>query len=499
MRLACQKSIIVFALIACSVAITNAADSNGDRPNILFCFADDWGWPHAGAYGDPVVKTPAFDRLAKEGVLFHHAFISSPSCTPSRNAVLTGQQFFRLGTGANLYGALDVKHPTFVKLLEDAGYQTGHWRKAWGPGKFAEGGYKSHPCGKEQIFVQFMNGRDSSKPFCFWFGTSDPHRSYKKGTGHQSGMNIDKVPVPDFYPDVQEVRSDIADYYFEVERWDSDVMAALKLLQEAGELENTIVVMSGDHGMPFPRCKGNLYDWGSRVPLAIRWGKGVPKPGRTVTDFVSTTDLAPTFLEAAGIDVPESMTGRSLVSILRSEKEGRLEADRNAVVYGRERHTDCQQDSDDGYPSRAIRTDDYLYIRNYAPDRWPAGTPNYATAYKKNAWLGDCDNGPTKSYLWANRDSSPMKGRLYELNFGKRPAEELYVLAEDPDQVKNLANDPGYATIKSMLADQLTDALIGLNDPRETNAAIEFDDYPYIGGVAKYPGDKAVALYRDAQ
>lgn len=497
MRLACLKSIIAIALIAGSVAITNAADSTSDRPNILFCFADDWGWPHAGVYGDPVVKTPAFDRLAKEGVLFNHAFISSPSCTPSRNAVLTGQQFFRLGTGANLYGALDVKHPTFVNLLEEAGYQTGHWRKAWGPGKFAEGGYKSHPCGKQQNFTQFMTGRDSSKPFCFWFGTSDPHRGYQKGTGLQSGMNIDKVPVPDFYPDVEEVRSDIADYYFEVQRWDSDVMAALKLLHEAGELENTIVVMSGDHGMPFPRCKGNLYDWGSRVPLAIRWGKEIPNPGRTVTDFVSTTDLAPTFLEAAGIDVPEAMSGRSLVSILKSEKDGRLEADRNAVVYGRERHTDCQQDSDDGYPSRAIRTDDYLYVRNYAPHRWPAGTPNYATAYKKNAWLGDCDNGPTKSYLWANRDSSPMMQRLYQLNFGKRPADELYVLADDPNQVKNLANAPKFASIKSKLADQLTGALIQLNDPRETNAAIKFDDYPYTGGVPTYPGDEAVDLYRD--
>lgn len=206
MRLAYLKPIIAIVLIAGSIAITHAADSKGKRPNILFCFADDWGWPHAGVYGDPVVKTPAFDRLAKEGVLFNHAFISSPSCIPSLNAVLTRQQFFRLDAGANLYGALDVKHPIFVKLLEEAGYQTGHWRKAWGPGDYAEGGYNSHPCGNKQTFTQFMNGRDSSEPFCFWFGTSDPHRGYKKGTGRQKGMNIDRVPVPAFYPDVEEVR-----------------------------------------------------------------------------------------------------------------------------------------------------------------------------------------------------------------------------------------------------------------------------------------------------
>ncbi len=479
---------------------TVAAETpNKKRPNILFCFADDWGWPHAGAYGDPVVKTPAFDRLAKEGVLFEHAFISSPSCTPSRNAILTGQQFFRLGTGANLYGALDVKHPTFVRLLAEEGYETGHWRKAWGPGNYAKGGYQSHPCGEPQSFAEFMKKRDPNKPFCFWFGTSDPHRGYKKGTGRQSGLDIDRVPVPEFYPNVEEVRSDIADYYFEVERWDSDVLSALQLLEEAGELENTVIAMSGDHGMPFPRCKGNLYDWGSRVPLAIRWGSGVDKPGRRVTDFVSTTDLAPTFLEAAGIAVPDAMTGRSLVAILKHEKDGRVEADRDAVVYGRERHTDCQQDNDDGYPSRAIRTDEYLYIRNYAPNRWPAGTPHYQTAYKTNAWLGDCDNGPTKFYLWMNRNADPTMRHLYDLNFGKRPAEELYVLADDPDQVVNQAARHEYGKIKKDLSERLTEALVDLGDPRETSAEVKFDDYLYSGGVPKFPGDRVVEQYRDAR
>lgn len=467
-----------------------------DRPNILFCFADDWGWPHAGAYGDPVVRTPAFDRLAREGVLFEYAYISSPSCTPSRNAVLTGQQFFRLGPGANLYGALDIKHPTFVRILEQAGYQTGHWRKAWGPGEFTQGGYQSNPCGEPQRFDAFMKTRDPDQPFCFWFGTSDPHRAYKKGTGRQSGLDIDKVPVPKFYPDVEEIRSDIADYYFEVERWNNDVAAALELLEKEGELENTLIVMSGDHGMPFPRCKGNLYDWGSRVPLAIRWGKQVKQPGRRVTDFVSTTDLAPTFLEAAGVSVPDSMTGRSLLGILKSEKTGRVEAQRDAVVYGRERHTDCQQDSDDGYPSRAIRTEDYLYIRNYAPDRWPAGTPNYESAYKKDAWLGDCDNGPTKSYLWINREESPAMSDIYALNFGKRPAEELYRVSDDPDQVVNLADDPNLAGIKKELSERLTAELNKLDDPRETSKDVLFDEYPYIGGVPKYPGDKSFEPFR---
>ena len=116
-------------------------------PNIVFCLADDWGWPHAGAYGDRVVKTPVFDRLAKEGVLFEHAYVSVPSCTPCRNSILTGQQFYRLKQGANLYGALPVGEPNFMFLLRASGYEIGHWRKAWGPGNFEQAGYTEHPCG----------------------------------------------------------------------------------------------------------------------------------------------------------------------------------------------------------------------------------------------------------------------------------------------------------------------------------------------------------------
>ena len=485
---------------------TADAASADDRPNILFCLADDWGWPHAGAYGDPVVKTPAFDRLANEGVLFHRAFISSPSCTPSRNAILTGQQFYRLGTGANLYGALNIQHPNFMFLLRDAGYEIGHWRKAWGPGQFEQGGYQEHPCGPGLSFRQFMQSRDSEKPFCFWFGTSDPHRDYEKGTGVASGMQLEDVPIPDFYPSSEAIRSDIADYYFEVQRWDGDVAAAIKLLEQNGMLENTIIVMSGDHGMPFPRCKGNLYDWGSRVPLAIRWGAGIKQPGREINRFVSLTDLAPTFLGVAGLEVPQVMTGSSLAAILQNDGgDGSVgndlvgnpdpEKPSDFIVLGRERHTDCQEDGPTGYPSRALRTDQYLYIRNYQPNRWPAGTPFREKAYKPNAWLGDCDNGPTKFYLWGNRDHDSVHRRYYELSFAKRPAEELYFIAEDPDQVVNVVDDPQYAEVKQRLAEQLADYLKRTGDPRETEAVAEFDDFQYIGGVPQWPGDNSILPY----
>ena len=467
LRLAVLLSASLFA------SLTARAD---ERPNILFCLADDWGWPHAGAYDDPVVETPAFDRIAREGVLFERAFISSPSCTPSRNAILTGQQFYRLGQGANLHSTLSVEHPNFMRLLRDAGYEIGHWRKAWGPGNYRAGGYDEHPCGPNQPFAKFLKQQSGDQPFCFWLGTSDPHRGYQRGSGAESGMDLAKIRVPEFLPDHETVRSDIADYYFEVQQWDSDVADALARLEQAGQLDNTIVVMTGDHGMPFPRCKGNLYDWGSRVPLAIRWGDRVPG-GRRVRDFVSLTDLAPTFLQAAGIDPPEAMTGQSLMPILRSEAEGQVTESRDAVVYGRERHVPAQAiPSMVGYPARAIRTDRYLYIMNLSANRWPAGVPDGATHPIEH--FADCDDGPTKAFLMEHRDD-PQYRRYYELCFARRPAEELYDVREDPDQVHNLADDVQHHETKQKLRGGLVEHLRRTGDPRFSDAAVRFDDYPY--------------------
>jgi arylsulfatase A-like enzyme len=453
--------------------------AKASRPNILFCLADDWGWPHAGAYGDPVVKTPTFDRLAKEGVLFDHAYISSPSCTPCRNSILTGQYHWRLKEGANLHSTLDVNIPVFPLLLKEVGYHVGYWRKCWGPGKLEPGGYvDTHPCGTRyrKGFEQFIAERPKDRPFCFWFGTSDPHRGYKKGSGKDSGMNLSKVKVPKFYPDVEEIRSDIADYYFEVQRWDSDCGKAIKLLEEIGELDNTIIVMTGDHGMPFPRCKSNIYDMGVRVPMAIRWGDKI-RGHRRVKDFMSLIDLAPTFLKAAGVKIPQQMVGRSLLPVLQSKKQGWIDPKREHVIFGKERHTPAQKSpSMDGYPCRGIRTERYLYIRNFKPNRWPAGVLSGAT-HKMNVHP-DCDNGPTKKYLIDNRQD-PKIGPYYDLSFAKRPAEELYDISKDPDQLVNLAGKKGYAKTKARLSARLLAELKGTGDPRVVGGGEMFDQYPY--------------------
>ncbi|MEM0969814.1 MAG: sulfatase [Verrucomicrobiota bacterium] len=473
------------SLFLLATATTASAES---RPNILFCMADDWGWPHAGAYGDEGVTTPNFDRLASEGTLFHHVYVSSPSCTPSRNAVITGKYHWELGPGGNLHSTLPVEHESFIHLLRDNGYVTGRSpKKQWGPGKIEswEAHHGDHPVTTQhkslEAFLEATN--PGEKPFFFWLATSDPHRGYVKGSGAQAGIDPAKAHLFAHYPDADEVRNDVADYYFEVQRWDALVGSALAELEEREMLANTIVIMTGDHGMPFPRCKGNLYDSGTRVPFAVRWPAGA-QAGREVEDFLSLTDVGPTLLELSGTSVPDNMTGRSFADLLTGSGSGVLDATgRPDIVYCRERHVPAQEAPNmNGYPSRALRTRDVLYIRNYKPDLWPAGTGGGNTNYP-NQWFADCDGGPTKDYIYENREKDAVHARAFELCFAKRPAEELYFLPNDPDQVVNLASDPEQAEVLKAMAARLDERLLALNDPRASDPdTTVFDGHPYLGG-----------------
>jgi len=447
-----------------------AADS---RPNILFCIADDWAWPHAGVYGDAVVKTPNVDALAREGVLFRHAFSAAPSCTPSRAAILTGQAPHRLEAGANLWGTLEKKFPAYPELLERAGYTVGFTRKGWGPGNFQAGGRERNPAGPPSRDLKtFLASAPADKPFCFWFGSQDPHRAYEPGSGAKAGLDATKAFVPPFWPDNATVRNDILDYYAEVQRFDRDLGSLLDELRNRGRLTNTIVVVTGDNGWPFPRAKANLYDAGTRQPLIV-WWPGAIKAGQVIDDFVSLTDLAPTFLEVAGLKPLREMTGRSFLKLLTGkEKPGR----RNEIFVERERHANVRQ-GDLGYPCRAIRTRDYLFILNFQPDRWPAGDPE---KWKAVGPYGDVDDGPTKQFILDHRDE-PSIQPLYRLAFYKRPAEELYDLRKDPHQMTNVASKPEYARTRKQLRARLESWMKSTHDPRAGKGPVIWDQTAYFG------------------
>ncbi|MEY2410287.1 MAG: N-sulfoglucosamine sulfohydrolase [Verrucomicrobiota bacterium] len=449
-------------------------------PNIVICVADDWSWPHAGAYGDRVVKTPNFDRVAREGVLFALAFCAAPSCTPSRSALLTGQAPHRLGEGANLWGFLPNRFPVYPDLLEAAGYIVGLQGKGWGPGNFLAGGRTRNPAGPGfKGFKEFLGTVPSGKPFCFWFGSQDPHRPYQKGAGARAGLKAAAVDVPPWLPDTPAVRSDILDYYFEVQRFDRDVGRILSLLKNAGLLDDTIVVVTSDNGMPFLRAKTNVYDSGTHIPLCVRWPRRVP-PGRTVDALVSLTDLAPTFLEAAGIKPPPDMTSQSLISLLVDSKDGQS---RDKVFIERERHANVRA-GDLSYPVRAIRTRDFLYVRNLRPDRWPCGDPEM---WKAVGTFGDCDDSLGKEFALAHRNEPPF-AKFFALALQKRAGEELYDMRKDPSQLTNVVGQAEYATAKKKLREQLDAWMRQTKDPRVDGDGDVFDTYPYFGEVRKLPG-----------
>lgn len=497
-----MKSAACGALGCAGLGIAGAQDApaagsgQGRRPNILFAIADDWSWPHASIAGARGVSTPHFDRVAREGILLTHAFCAAPQCSPNRAAILTGRHIGQLeeaGTHSSLFPG---KFKAYPGLLAEAGYHVGFTGKGWGPGDWKRGGWTQNPAGPEYNahqaaevpwngmnrndyagnFEAFLAERPGDAPFCFWYGGHEPHRKYERGSGLAAGKRMEDAPVPGFLPDDAAVRGDMLDYFLEIEWFDAQLGRMLQKLEALGELDNTLVVVTGDNGMPFPRAKANLYEYGVRVPLAVRWGDRV-KPGRTTGDLVSFVDFAPTFLDAAGLTPPAEMSGKSLLGLLAAGAPGPNEF----VVFGRERHSHARRDNL-GYPSRALRTRDSLFIRNYKPDRWPAGDPE---------GCHDIDDGPTKRLLFESRDKHPG---LHEMAAGRRPGTELYDVSTSMDCLKNLAGEPEHLETAEKLGEKLAAVLSAQKDPRALGTGDVFDSYPRfatmrpeLGGFAK-PG-----------
>jgi N-sulfoglucosamine sulfohydrolase len=484
-----RRSVLILLCLVCLAA------RGADRPNVLFIIADDASRDSMSVYGSTYINTPNFDRIAREGVLFTEAYNCNPKCAPARACLLTGRYSWQLEEACNHNPFLSDKWVFYPFLLEAAGYEVGFTGKGWGPGVYKDldaSGKKGHPNPAGYPFQEhtakppyngiantdyagnfgsFLDQRSQDQPFCFWLGTKEPHRKYEQGSWKKADRDLSKVTVPAYYPDNATIRGDLADYGLEVEWYDSHIGGALQQLEAHGLLEDTLVIATSDHGMPFPRVKGQIYDDGFHIPFAARWGKRI-KPGRVVSDFITFPDLAPTLLEMAGVPPHPQMTGKSFVKQLLAEGSGRIDPTRDHTLLGKERHdigrTDGQLLSV-AYPARAIRNDQYLYVRNFKPDRWPVGDPQYG--------LMNCDDSPTKSYLTGLSLGDPDY-RYYEMSFGKRPAEELFDIENDPDCVNNLANTPEYAATKLQLWEQLQAELTQQGDPRILGNGDIFDFYP---------------------
>ena len=473
------------------------------RPNILIAISDDQSYPYASAYGSPFVRTPAFDRVAAGGAIFTHAFASSPGCSPSRASLLTGLESWMTGAAGTHASSFPAVFTTVPERLAKAGYHVGMTGKGWGPGKW-EDERKANPAGPAYDYIRltpptkgnspvnyaanfaaFLDARKGDQPFFFWYGSLEPHLPFGPGAGLADGWRRGRTIVPPFLPNTPAVHADLADYAFEIEWFDRHLGLMLDELARRGELDNTIVIVTSDNGMPFPRAKANLYDSGLRVPLAISWPRRTAQ-GKSFDQLVSLTDLAPTIYAAAGVQPPYRMEGVSLLPLLSRGKGSAFKA-RQYILAGRERHSSARWHNL-GYPARAIRTQDFLYIRNFRPERWPAGDPR---EIRKDGSPGpndmayfDIDRSSSENEVLARRDEPGMRP-FFELAVAKRLPRELYDLRKDPDQLRNVAYTPEYARIAEELDRKLMDNLKRTGDPRVGPNPEQWEGYPRVDGVSR--------------
>jgi N-sulfoglucosamine sulfohydrolase len=465
--------------------------NKAQKPNFLIIISDDQSWVHAGAYGCNYVRTPEFDSLAHKGLLFKNAFCPAPHSSASRASLLTGMNPWQLEEAGTHFGNFPVKFKVFPDILEENGYLTGATGKGWGPGNWKVTGRKRNPAGNmynkykldnlpakflgdtdpAKNFEDFLSGKKKNQPFCFWYGSSEPHVEYENGIGIKNGIDTSKIILPTFLPSRPDVKIEIADYLFEIEWFDKQVGRLIKSLKKLGLDENTIIVVTSDNGIVSPHAKRSLYEWGTHIPMVISWPKILNK-GKLVDRLTSFIDIAPTFLELAGIAIPPEMTGKSFAGLFIKEMEMQKKDDPDFVLTGFERH-DHRRFDNLGYPMRAIRSNKYLYIRNYKPDRWPEGDP-VINEYGKKGELSLSSWTPYYSYF------EPGTG-LFNLAFGKRDAEELYDINVDPECINNLIDNREYRHIADSLSNILKNELIIQHDPRELGYGDIFESYPYYG------------------
>lgn len=488
--------LIISLMIPASYSCKNFHDSREKEippPNILLCIADDASWMHMSAYGCSWIETPAFDYVAQNGILFNNAYTPNAKCAPSRACMLTGRNSWQLEEAGNHMPFFPIKFKTVTEALAENGFHVGYTGKGYVPGialnydgtprellvkKYDQQNLEPpttgiYPNNYIENFKDFLDEKPDKSPFFFWYGGWEPHRPYEYESGIKlGGMQLKDVDiVPAFWPDVDSVRTDMLDYAYELQYFDMHLGYIIEELRKRGQLENTLIIVTADNGMPFPRVKGQSYELSNHLPLAIMWLGGIRNVGRVIDDYVNFIDFAPTFLELAKISEEESgmkpITGNSLSNIFFSKKSGQVDTTRNYVLIGKERH-DVGRPNDLGYPIRGIVKDEFLYLYNFETNRWPVGNPE--TGYL------NCDGSPTKTVCLNSRGTGHHQ--YWELNFGKRVNEELFNIKNDPFCMVNLSPLSSYKDIRKDLQKMMFHELTLQEDPRMINQGHIFDQYP---------------------
>ena len=405
-------------------------------PNFVFLISDDQSYPDAGCYGNKYLHTPNIDRLAGEGLRFDRGFAPAPSCSPSRSAILTGESPHETGT-SRFHSPMPAGQKTILEYLKGRGYYTGAFKKVHQGLEFwKRWDFQGH----HQPLQTFFDARPKDRPFFLHIGYHDPHRPYLPGERYPEHNTRSQVNVPSFLPDSPGVRKDLAHYYDAIERLDARVGILLKILEQRGLAENTLLIFTSDQGMPFAGAKGTLYDPGLQVPLIARWPAKI-KPGRVSSDLISLVDLAPTWLDAAGIPVPKTMDGASFLGLLT---EGAY-IPREEIYAERNYHTHLDL-------IRCVRSGRYKLIHNFLPQ----------IPYRP---LSDIARSPSWRSIEHLHHEGKLRPELTQRYFAKpRPEAEFYDLEKDPGESKNLAGDPAYARALRSLQEKLSRWMIKTQD-----------------------------------
>jgi arylsulfatase A-like enzyme len=408
--------ICLFVVIGWSGAGPHASDSAAaDLPNILVFIVDDAGWSDFGTYGNDAIRTPNVDALAASGLKVEHAFLTTAQCSPSRISILTGR--YPHATGAeDLHMPLPDGTTIVPGYLQKQGYFTGHMQKTHygsnGNAQFQWYNQETAPA-----FPEFLDAA-GDQPFFLWVGFNDPHRDYQPGAVDPP-HDPTAVKVPLTLADTPETRADLALYYDEISRMDEQIGRFMAELDRRGLRENTLVVFLSDNGMPFPRAKGTVYDAGVRTPLIFSWPAQI-EAGKTYDGLVSVIDLAPTWLDIAGLETPDTMQGSSIRTIFTDQTvPGRT------YVYSERNWHDCDEHI------RSLRTERFKLIRN-AYIELPHGT------------AADIGGSPSFRSLIRLKKQNKLTHAQAQLFQVPRPRIELYDLEKDPWEINNVADEDAY-------------------------------------------------------
>ncbi len=421
-----KYSFLFFFLI-----ISISTFSQGNKPNFIIIIGDDISWNDLGCYGHPTVKTPHIDQLASEGIRFTNAYLTASSCSPSRCSIMAGRYPHNTGA-AELHTPLPNGMPTMAGKLKDAGYYTvssGKWHM--GPNARTDfdlvddqdtgnGGHKN--------WVKILRERPKDQPFFMWFASHDAHRIWHAddfGTPHDPSKSV----IPPYLVNADGTKQDLASYYNEIQRLDHYLGLVKQELQQQGVYENTLMIFMADNGRPFPRAKTRVYDSGMKTPFVLSWPKGLNYNGAESNSMISVIDIAPTFLELAGVIGGPTFQGVSFAQVIENPDQ-----EHRQFIFAEHNWHDYEAHE------RMVRTKQFMYVVNNRPN-----FPNQGPA--------DSNRSPSYEDLKNVRDEGKLSAAQSDVFVTPRPHEELFDCFLDPEQLSNVASNDRYSSILEDMRD----------------------------------------------